>query len=630
MSDSRYSYDENAEVWPYFAMTLLSLVLVPTTYKISSKALKTEGPTYSKLETLYKPSNHALLSKIRKRHSQSKTFTKGNIAIIIGWIIFAAIAVLVYTQETPEDLKRFDPYEILGIPYTATDKEIKSKYRKLSLTHHPDKIRNVDESARAVMEALYVEMTKAYKSLTDEEIRKNYLEYGHPDGPQPIKQGIALPKWLVDEKGTPLVIAGYAILIGIILPFIVWKWWSGTKKYTKAGIHTATASRIFETFAKTNFDDITYDVLIEVLSQAEEYAILCPELAPAEIYVYLQAYLAREQDGDKDEFKLLAIVSRSITILEGMQDIASSFKNVGLIRRILLLIQAFAQAVQPESNELLQLPLVSSEVIAESEVSTIKRFCLLNEDEQKALLGLKSEDEYKIVKAFVSELFQVEILASFFKVPGEDVVSPGSLAHLVIKYRVYYPGMNLPPVDPKDLEEPDTPATLKKPLSTNDDPPLMPAIYAPFLPIYIQPKWNLMLINPRENKIVEPPSSVTRAYTDGRVSTFKVQLSAPLPNQLGKFRLLVEMRSNCFIGADALATTYLPIEEASQVEVVEDDISDPEEDSIAGTMAQLRGQKTKRRPLDADEDEDDDEDDSSAEDEEDSDTDINTDTDDES
>lgn len=200
---------------------------------------------------------------------------------------------------------------------------------------------------------------------------------------------------------------------------------------------------------------------------------------------------------------------------------------------------------------------------------------------------------------------------------------------MVIKFRVAFPGTKLSPPELKDLEEEDSPETLKKPLSTNNKAPALNPVYAPFLPIYLQPKWNVLLINPRENKIVEPPTSITHVYTNGDISTFKVQLSAPLPDQLGKFRLLIELRSNCFIGVDALSSVYLEISPPQTTEEeIDDDISDPDEDSIAGAMAVMRGGKTKRR-ADEDEDEDNEDENESSSDEEDSDTDINTDTEDE-
>ena len=42
------------------------------------------------------------------------------------------------------------------------------------MTMHPDK--GGDEQT-------FVQITKAYKALTDDEARKNYEEYGNPDGP---------------------------------------------------------------------------------------------------------------------------------------------------------------------------------------------------------------------------------------------------------------------------------------------------------------------------------------------------------------------------------------------------------------------------------------------------------------
>ena len=39
-----------------------------------------------------------------------------------------------------------DAYKVLGVEPTATDEEIRAKYRKLALTYHPDK--NMDQSKK--------------------------------------------------------------------------------------------------------------------------------------------------------------------------------------------------------------------------------------------------------------------------------------------------------------------------------------------------------------------------------------------------------------------------------------------------------------------------------------------------
>lgn len=73
-----------------------------------------------------------------------------------------------------------DPYEILGVERSSTSVEIKKAYRKLALSHHPDK---VPEDQREESEIKFKEISAAYEILIDETKRANYDQYGDANGP---------------------------------------------------------------------------------------------------------------------------------------------------------------------------------------------------------------------------------------------------------------------------------------------------------------------------------------------------------------------------------------------------------------------------------------------------------------
>ena len=66
-----------------------------------------------------------------------------------------------------------DYYQILGVPRTATEKEIRSAFRKLARKHHPD-VNQGDKSA----EDRFKEINEANEVLGDPEKRKKYDELG--------------------------------------------------------------------------------------------------------------------------------------------------------------------------------------------------------------------------------------------------------------------------------------------------------------------------------------------------------------------------------------------------------------------------------------------------------------------
>jgi DnaJ-class molecular chaperone len=69
---------------------------------------------------------------------------------------------------------RRDYYAVLGVPRTASEKDIKTAYRKLARKHHPD-VNPSDKNA----EPMFKEIGEAYSVLSDAEKRKKYDRWGH-------------------------------------------------------------------------------------------------------------------------------------------------------------------------------------------------------------------------------------------------------------------------------------------------------------------------------------------------------------------------------------------------------------------------------------------------------------------
>ena len=65
-----------------------------------------------------------------------------------------------------------DYFKILGVSRNATDKEIKSAFRKLARKFHPD-LHPHDERD----ESVFKEINEAYEILSDEDKKKSYEEY---------------------------------------------------------------------------------------------------------------------------------------------------------------------------------------------------------------------------------------------------------------------------------------------------------------------------------------------------------------------------------------------------------------------------------------------------------------------
>ncbi|KAG9232897.1 DnaJ protein-like protein [Amylocarpus encephaloides] len=76
-----------------------------------------------------------------------------------------------------------DFYNLLGIDKQASNRDIKSAYRRLSKKYHPDK-----NPGNTTAKQKFVEIAEAYEALSDPDSRKVYDQYGY-EGLQQKKQG---------------------------------------------------------------------------------------------------------------------------------------------------------------------------------------------------------------------------------------------------------------------------------------------------------------------------------------------------------------------------------------------------------------------------------------------------------
>lgn len=391
----------------------------------------------------------------------------------------------------------------------------------MSRKFHPDKIRP-DVSKNETIEMLndrYVEISKAYQALTDEEVRSNYLLYGNPDGKQGTSISIGLPKFIITDGNGKYVVLLYFLLLGVLLPYVVGSWWYGTQSKSKEGVLMESANRLFQEYA----EDIDEAGLVSALSTGKEFdAILPGDKADAglatiesritalsvpsaagdeatsaaaaaatasltaagmsaadreklsnldngvrrKVLALLWAYLGRVDLGDtlleKAKFEVAPVAN---TLTRSFTAIALAYGNTAPVISSFKAGQLVIQALPPKSSPLQQLPHVSAAIAKAVEGDStvtmpIQHLMDLPDAKRRKLAvgpGRLSADQYKETVAVAKQLPYLRVAKAFFKVPGEKHIIPASLVSLVVKGRFVPPGFAgvAPAVDPSDLLDTD-------------------------------------------------------------------------------------------------------------------------------------------------------------------------------
>jgi translocation protein SEC63 len=82
--------------------------------------------------------------------------------LAIGWSIVGYMIYRIITTKVENRI--WDPYAILGLSSSTPLNQIKSHYKKLSRTLHPDKIKLIGNVTKEEVEKKFVDITKAYKA----------------------------------------------------------------------------------------------------------------------------------------------------------------------------------------------------------------------------------------------------------------------------------------------------------------------------------------------------------------------------------------------------------------------------------------------------------------------------------
>jgi len=529
---------------------------------------------------------------------------------------------------------------LLTMPQSANEKQIKSHYKKLSLKFHPDKVKP-DASKNETLESLnsrYVEMTKAYQALTDEDVRNNYIQYGHPDGKQGFSMGISLPKFIIAEGNGKYVVLLYTLLLGVILPYYVGSWWYGWQRMSKDGILMESANNLFRQYE----DTIDEAGVVTAVSCGKEFRELfkgdkadaglakieskirhlIPEKERDKLeqmddtvrrkaLALMWAYLGRvdlEDDAlNRAKFAVAPIAQR---LVKAFTTMTLAFGNTTPIVASYVASQHFIQAMLPGSSPLLQLPFFSPAVVkaveGDSKVhTTVQKFMELPAATRRSQVvrdGLLTNKQYDQAMAVASEIPHFRVAKAFFKVAGERFITPGSLVSLVVKGRFIPPGCeNVPEINALDLEDvdpaeddleantgrkkkvkgPDGKWTVVEELQISPN-----QAFAPYFAQEHAPKWFVFLTDSKSGKMAVPPFSFTTfdqpIFDENDKPTFNMQtLKAQFaaPGGPGHYTFAMHLVCDSYYGLDTKIEATLVVEDASKAQKVaaEDEISEPEE-----------------------------------------------------
>lgn len=427
--------------------------------------------------------------------------------------------------------------------------------------------------------------------------RKNWEEYGNPDGVRTFALGVALPSWLVNSSNRIILLALYCVAFGVGLPLIVKRWWTTSKEFTKDGIRHASMSMFFREMK----ENCGMKRIVEMLAGAAEFSMdvkIRPtdETALKELVTKLEGYKnpnGENYERPKKNTQLPAVKAHALLychfhripvdniglktdqeyIVNKAAQLVLGMLQIALARQWLLpaiscmnISQFLVQAVWDRSSPLFQLPFISPEIIRHSTmgkrpIKNIADLLDMSEGERRSFLKNLNDEEYQELLNVAQTFPIVRVNAVTFRILGQEHITPGGLITCQVMLNLEYPS-----IDSKDaisdsegegktkvIEEDvqtfefdedgnliDDPTKKRFGVDTTPRP-----IYSPYFPAIKRPYWWVGLSNRNNTNLITQPIKVTDLIDR---KTVTLQLPAPPRPMNVTIRLFI--KSDSLLGAD--------------------------------------------------------------------------------
>jgi translocation protein SEC63 len=220
-------------------------------------------------------------------------------------------------------------------------------------------------------------------------------------------------------------------------------------------------------------------------------------------------------------------------------------------------------------------------------VQTVSELKALSEEDRSSLLRSLEPEQIKEVMTAARKYPIVKLPKVKFVVIGEPAIIPSALVTLIVHIKL------VDTVDEKveplagDKEEEEEEVQNNKEWWVNNENQT-PSVHAPHFPGVKKPVWWVIMGDMRTNRVV------TLQKVPDLVKEKRIYLKFAAPPEKGSWDFQVFVKSDSYIGCDVMEEIKLVVQppEAAPLPDVDDDISEPEDDSIAGQMEVLRKQKS--------------------------------------